>query len=287
LRERIDAFFATAFGDADARLQQRYKEIQQIVNFVEQHGSQLVLVLIPAKARIYQEKVAQHRPAEFRQSLYTQALGQFALMDIDAPDLRPALRSGATDPTFLKTDTHWTPAGAKQSADSIATYIQQKQLLSLQQAADFKTELVEKKDYRGDLLNFIPLGPFDRWLGPELDTVNVYQTVNSMTLTDDNLFSEVDINVVLVGSSYSANALWNFDGALKQALGQDLVNYAEEGLGPLIPMLNYLSSSDFQEQPPELIIWEFPERYLPVEYDITQYVNVFQSGDRPKVAESL
>jgi len=57
-------------------------------------------------------------------------------------------------------------------------------------------------------------------------------------------------------------------GALKQALHSDVVSYAEDGHGPILPMLSYLKSDDFKNNPPQLLIWEFPERYLPVNNEI-------------------
>ncbi len=64
------------------------------------------------------------------------------------------------------------------------------------------------------------------------------------------------------------NPNWNFVGALKQALHSDVVSYAEDGHGPILPMLSYLKSDDFKNSPPQVLIWEFPERYLPVNNEI-------------------
>ena len=43
-----------------------------------------------------------------------------------------------------------------------------------------------------------------------------------------------------------------------------MANYARDGKGPFVPMLDYLDSADFKNAPPQLVIWELPERYLPV-----------------------
>ncbi len=66
-----------------------------------------------------------------------------------------------------------------------------------------------------------------------------------------------------MGTSYSADRRWNFDGALQESLDQEVLNLAQSGKGPFEPMLAYL------EHPPEgpaaaRLIWEIPERYLPV-----------------------
>ena len=46
-----------------------------------------------------------------------------------------------------------------------------------------------------------------------------------------------------------------------------LIN-AKAGHGPILPMLSYLKSDDFKNSPPQVLIWEFPERYLPVNNEI-------------------
>lgn len=85
------------------------------------------------------------------------------------------------------------------------------------------------------------------------------------------LFADSDIPVGLVGTSYSANPNWNFVGALKEALRSDVVNYAEDGHGPILPMLKYLQTDAFKNTPPQVVIWEFPERYLPAHNDLGEF----------------
>lgn len=75
---------------------------------------------------------------------------------------------------------------------------------------------------------------------------------------DDALFADNEVPVALVGTSYSANPNWNFVGALKEALRSDVVSYAEDGHGPVLPMLSYLKSDAFKNSPPQVLIWEFP-----------------------------
>ncbi|HSH13696.1 MAG TPA: hypothetical protein VLA15_08100, partial [Desulfurivibrionaceae bacterium] len=79
---------------------------------------------------------------------------------------------------------------------------------------------------------------------------------------NDLLFSDQQTDLVLVGTSYSANPLWDFPGALRRYLGKDLINVAEEGQGPFEPMTEYLQSEEFLSNRPSLVLWEFPERYL-------------------------
>ncbi|MCY1182177.1 putative alginate O-acetylase AlgJ [compost metagenome] len=50
-----------------------------------------------------------------------------------------------------------------------------------------------------------------------------------------------------------------------------MVNYAEDGHGPLLPMLKYLQSEAFKDSAPKVLIWEFPERYLPMKNDLSDF----------------
>ena len=71
--------------------------------------------------------------------------------------------------------------------------------------------------------------------------------------------------MALVGTSYSAGEAWDFAGALREALGADVLQAAQEGEGPFEPMSDYLEDDAFLQTPPRLVVWEIPERYLPVE----------------------
>ena len=41
-----------------------------------------------------------------------------------------------------------------------------------------------------------------------------------------------------------------------------VLNLAEEGKGPIAPMRAFLDSATLRDTPPEVVIWEFPIRYL-------------------------
>ena len=50
-----------------------------------------------------------------------------------------------------------------------------------------------------------------------------------------------------------------------------MANYAEDGHGPLVPMLKYLQSDALRNAPPQVVVWEFPERYLPMKTDLSRF----------------
>ncbi|BBN52921.1 hypothetical protein TRE132_10460 [Pseudomonas chlororaphis subsp. aurantiaca] len=134
----------------------------------------------------------------------------------------------------------------------------------------FVTEAEQTVVHKGDLRLFLPLDPLFENLMPAKEPLQkrVTRAADDQPAADDALFADNEVPVALVGTSYSANPNWNFVGALKQALHSDVVSYAEDGHGPVLPMLSYLKSDAFKNSPPQVLIWEFPERYLPVNNEI-------------------
>ena len=188
-----------------------------------------------------------------------------------APDLLGPMQKAKQDgqQVFLRTDTHWTPEGAQVAAQTLAKTIADKAPLS-GEPQNFVTEPAEKVTHKGDLRLFLPLDPLFENLMPAQEPLQKRNTVaaQDQPAGDDALFANTEVPVALIGTSYSANPNWNFVGALKEALHSDVVNYAEDGHGPILPMLSYLKSDAFKNSPPQVLIWEFPERYLPVNNEI-------------------
>lgn len=75
------------------------------------------------------------------------------------------------------------------------------------------------------------------------------------------LFGEYRIPVALVGTSYSMRT--NVHGFLQQALGARVLNAAKDGSGFLQSAEVYFSNPAFRETPPQVVVWEVPERFLP------------------------
>lgn len=131
-------------------------------------------------------------------------------------------------------------------------------------------EFVEHKavavTHRGDLLRFVRLGKLVEWAEPQPDTLVPLQARLVNNGGGSDLFDDNEIPVVLVGTSYSANPLWSFESALKLEIGADVMNVADEGLGPIEPMAGYLQSDTFVGSQPKLVIWEIPERFMAKPY---------------------
>lgn len=244
--------------DSPARIGRNLALIGWVKHTLAQHHVALLVAVVPAKARVYPEHLDHKRPPDLRRKLYARTLRALSADGIVAAGLLRPLRRGKRDhPTFLRTDTHWTPYGARLAAQAIAA-----RTGDFVDATDtFHTQAEGTQVHRGDLFNFLPLDPWFGWLLPPPDKLTRFRTVADER-AEGLLGADPSPEVALVGTSYSAEAKWNFAGALEQALHADVLNYAKDGQGPFVPMLAYLHSADFRTSPPKLVIWEVPERYL-------------------------
>jgi alginate O-acetyltransferase complex protein AlgJ len=255
----------------ELNLQGNYALIEGVRQTLKARGVELVMAIVPAKVRLYPEHLAEVKPASIHADLYQDFHQRVAAERIPAPDLLGPLQQAknAGQQVFLRTDTHWTPEGAQIAAEQLARTIAEKTPLS-GQPQQFVTQASENVSHKGDLRLFLPLDPLFENLMPATEPLQKRTTVAAEQPAEgeDALFANSEVPVALVGTSYSANPNWNFVGALKQALNSDVLSYAEDGHGPILPMLSYLKSDDFKNSPPQVLIWEFPERYLPVNNEI-------------------
>ncbi|QBF28418.1 alginate O-acetyltransferase [Pseudomonas tructae] len=260
-------------ANSDQFEQENLALIRGVRDTLQQRGVQLVLAIVPAKARLYPEYLGAQTPASLHTDLYNEFHAQARQVGVFAPDLLAPLQDAkARGQVFLRTDSHWTPMGAEVAAQHLAAAVARQTLLN-GAPQQFITEQRQSAPYKGDLTNFLPLDPLFSNLLPPPDTLQKRSTRPAQTEGENGeaLFADTQIPVALIGTSYSANPNWNFLGALQQALRSDVVNYAEDGHGPLLPMLKYLQTDAFKNSAPQLLIWEFPERYLPMKNDLSAF----------------
>jgi alginate O-acetyltransferase complex protein AlgJ len=244
--------------DAQANLAANTDFIARSARTIEASGAKLLVVIVPAKARIYPDKTGRYAwPPEPEGRLQNAA----ALMQengINVIDLSETLRAAKSEaPVFLRTDTHWTSFGASAAATAIAA--KARGMAELGGEVPVTMIAGKSEPHRGDLLRFIRLGSFAETAGPEPDRL-VTWTAN--VETGETLLGDSIIPVALVGTSYSADPRWSFRAFLANALKADVLNVAAEGKGPFDPMSEYLASALFRDSPPRLVVWEIPERFL-------------------------
>lgn len=245
---------------AQAEIDARLALIESAHRRLARQGTALVVALVPAKARVYPEHRGERAPARIHERLYRRLRAALLTRGITAPDLLTAMQHcKATAAVFLRTDTHWTPFGAECAAAEIARSVAPLRApdAPLQR---FTTEFGEPRAHAGDLTRFLPLSPhFDALLPP----ADMLTPSTTFAAQPTDLLAETPVpGTVLVGTSYSADPSWNFDGALKTALREDVLNLAAVGHGPFAPMRDYLDSATASQV--RIVVWEMPERYLPM-----------------------
>lgn len=231
-------------------------------------GGHLLVVIIPKKARIYSEHLGRYSLPDYAKEAYEVFATELEARNIPVVRLIDSFEEAKpVEAIFTRTDTHWAPYGAEIAAKEVAEAVAKKSLLpSLNITPYITTKNSTITVYRGDLMDWLPLGALEKRIGPPPDLVQE----RSVTLTDNsldtNLLDTKKIPVTLVGTSYGANAMANFEGALRQALGADVINASIGGRGAITPMLEYLNSATIKDNPPELVIWEIPERFLEMNF---------------------
>ena len=252
--------------EAPAITRNIWQELEHAREALSKRGAILLPVIVPDKARIMDAMLPLERSDRFR-SRYDILLSGLGDHGFAAIDLRPVLGEGpmgtmrdATGETFpfMKTDTHWSPSGAARAAQAIASHVAP---LDLPRTA-FLVERTGSRDFQGDLLNFVKLGPFLAHADDLRESIDEFEVTQAGNAAEAGLFGDIEVPVALVGTSYSARSEFNFEGFLKSELGADLVNYSEVGLGPFEPMDRYLSSLEERPSSERLVIWEIPERYV-------------------------
>ncbi len=263
-------------SDYDDRLLARLDRVTAVRDALESRGIDLVVALVPSKVRVQPEHLRHghllRRPPAILGGRYSTALAHLRQVGIPAPDLRPALDQASS---FLRRDTHWTPAGAAAVARLIA--VPGRNALDRQMVGRMAFESLPggTVDHTGDLMTFLSLGPFAERFGLGPEEVRLFETrpdgrePGGVPESEESLglFDTPTIPVALVGTSYSADSRWNFGGFLQETLEAEVLTVAEEGKGPFEPMEAYLDSDTIAEIPPSLVVWEIPERYLTVDPD--------------------
>ncbi len=253
-----DGWLFTA-EEARAPIQSIDQSLDQIATIRRQladKGVALVLVPVPAKTDIVAGQADAPELSSYMAQLYGDFMDGLQRAGVDAVDTRPALLAMGPK-AFFATDTHWTINGAKAVAQSIAV----SGLVGIGQT-ELTVELLPTKKLAGDLVSYVTTDTLAPMIGLAAEQVTPFVASIAQTSDLGDLFGPQDVGIVLVGTSYSANPDWSFAEALKLSLKSDVLNAAAQGLGPVRPMLDYLASDALRDAPPDVVIWEFPLRYL-------------------------
>lgn len=241
----------------DDRLTQRLERVAISAARLDRRGIALVIALVPDKARIMSGQLRRPRP-DILEPRYDDALASLRSAGLAVVDLRASLGELARHgQAYMHTDTHWTPGGAQVAARALCPAIDK----SSPMRQSFQTSAAGQARHDGDLMAFVGSGPFRELIDIPPETVTRYNTMrmdSGLGLLDD----APPAAGILVGTSYSADATWNFSGFIQSECQIDILNFASSALGPFPPMEALIDGEDLDKLAPEVIVWEIPERYL-------------------------
>ena len=261
----------TPHSNAKASASSRAAEVITLRKRLATEGIELLVVVVPDKSRIAEAHLGSlHRPPEFADRIgqWTATLAQAGVNVIDLSATLGKLPQRG-DAAFLRTDSHWTEAGAAAAAEQVAKRARALGVIvsngSGLQMADRATRLRPGDLVRLAGIEALPLALQPR---PESTQQSHFETgqpssgpAAAATLSNDDLFGDASLpTVAVIGSSFSRTS--NFVPFLAQALNAQVANFALDGGDFAGAAHAYFASSAYKQTPPKLLIWEIPERVL-------------------------
>ncbi|UZE96305.1 alginate O-acetyltransferase [Alkalimarinus alittae] len=251
-------------------------------------GTELVMVYQPTRGLINPDGVvdAQYDFIAASNS-YNQALQQIRDTGIIVPNLETLINDGSTPDFYFRRDAHWTPYGAKLTAQLVADTITKLSVYSSITETKYKNNRVGLLNVSGSHQKAAYLICGTQF--PE-QYVNEFEA-STIEEGESDLFSDASLpEIVAAGTSFTkAQTNYNFVGYLKEFLSRDVLNIGQAGGGVIGSLLQYLPTEDYQEAPPKLLIWEVPSyTSLSNSFNYRQLIPLVDNGcaAKPKVLSS-
>ena len=231
-----------------------YEGLRELSEQLSAQGTQLIMVPIPTRGIVHPEQLGEvEYDVESARDAYRAYLDNLRALNILVPDMDEMFERASKVPLFFARDHHWTPEGAKVTAEIVQGLLEDQ--VADVEAVHFKSEAMGRDENPGSYSR--AASELCQRSYP-VEEFEVYRTEGQV-----DLFAEVlDPQIVLVGTSNSNGSMdFNFSGFLKEALGRDVANLAVSGGGYDEAIQTYLSSDSFRTNPPKFLIWEYPGYY--------------------------
>ncbi len=255
---------------AGANTAARIKLIVQVEKKLAHDGVKLMVLLVPDKIRLYSSHyphlAAHDQDWYYDTARYAQAVKLLTAQNIEVINPLPALQASRQD-AYYRTDTHWNQVGAQIVAQQVAEQVKQFGL-SFAPTEFGAGKRMPEQERAGDLLRLMGLEHSPNWLRPLPDRESPVKIEQTSLDAASSLLDDVGVPVVLTGTSYSLRG--QFHGYLQQALHTKVLNAAKDGAGFWQATSAYLADTAYQSAKPGLLIWEIPERFLPVPLDAAE-----------------
>lgn len=245
-------------GRFDLVMEDHLTDIADIRDRLQAKGKKLVMIPVPMKATIYQEKLETEVPPLLLQ-LEHDFPAALAVRGIEHQPLFEVFQRGKTESQlFLSRDTHWTPEGARLAAQTVAA-----QFPELKGTRRYQAATSSPRPYEGDLTRFIRTS---EWLAAGVrapEQLTHYEVAPVMDeVTEDALFGSSEKPLLLIGSSYTDIDAWNFPGFLQEAFSREVISLSVSAKGPYHSMYEFLETPPDWADDVDVVLWEFPVRTL-------------------------
>ncbi|MCF4164833.1 hypothetical protein L2U69_04165 [Zavarzinia compransoris] len=229
----------------------------EVSRLLAAQGIHLTVVVTPDKSRMMTGELCGLRRSAASAGRIDGFFAALAGHGVDGFDLRPAI--AAIDRPYYKTDTHWNEAGAGAAAKAIADHLATAHLAP-EAGPPVPVVTGEPRERVGDLIRLAGLDGVAAPFRPDGDMVAESEITLPVVEADDLLGDMVGPPVAVIGSSYSRNG--NFIGFLAAALSAPIADMARDGGAFAGAAMPYFDNPAFIETPPQVIVWEIPERVL-------------------------
>ncbi|WP_296219357.1 alginate O-acetyltransferase [Pseudomonas sp. UBA2684] len=240
-----------------------YSQFKRLRDTLKRKGIELMVVYQPTRGLVNRAQLTAEEQRQFNFALakqnYLQAVADFRKAGIWVTDLSPLFDEPAADTAYyFKADHHWTPAGAERTAKLVAETLKQIPAFADIPQQQFESKVVGLLPKAGTLhktaANFCGTSYATQY-------VERYATEPVGEADSDSLFGDAaSPQIALVGTSNSGPA-YNFAGFLQQHSSTDVLNMSVSGGGFDSALLQYMSSQEFHDNPPKILIWEFATHY--------------------------
>ncbi len=236
--------------------------LERFAKVLKENGTQLAMVVLPARAMVHHESLKDVRPYPFEDGYrnYLQGIDELRSLGIVVPDLAtPLIALDSQEAVYFRQDHHWTPEGARAVAQELAKALQDNQVYQELPKKEFTTEFIATEPFLGTYKERIEAVCESK---TPIDPINMYETKEvthkrTSSLQTD-LFADENIPVVLVGTSFGDIRSFNFDGFLSEALSTEVLNLAKSSSGQFGSPLGYLADEKVRQtvSNPNILIWE-------------------------------
>jgi alginate biosynthesis protein AlgX len=280
----IDSEFASNRFAWEFEWGKQYDPVRRFSETLERQGMKLIVIPVPNRPAIYTEGIDTSKGVQGRFKIdatranYDDSVTQFRKAGISTVNLQEAFLARVTDPEhlFFARDHHWTPAGARVAAQAVKAQMQTSGLFAQLPKVDYATRMIGTYDFHGNIPDVLEK------TCPGVRVPNE-QTPNYVTERQGagNLLGDEQIDVTLIGSSYSAPPWspkeldYNFAGFLQDQLQTSVVNAAISGGGYDASLEAYFLSKAYAEHKPKFILFEF--WYFPYAQQLNAFRRIIPS----------